>query len=201
MLKFKEFTNHYEHHDCFTFQGKQYYVHSIVKLTEDGRKFLRSRTNKIILTEQFIRPDSRLCWKYVFHRWSNGLTNAITDKSPDELIESIVMPASMEYSSIQTHGAASPYYKTGKKYAKKDWEIPVVLKGWIIFAVLFVACQVFKETLLKSTILGCYLYIFWPYRQMYIRQNTVYIRDEDKEILREKHAIMYRIGDCEEYKE
>lgn len=198
MVQYKWFTKNFEHQDCFTFQGKQYYTHSIVRLTEEGRKILRSRTNKVILTEQFTWWNGKTCWKYQFHKWSSGRIDAITDVPPDELIESIVIEASMEYSSIETLGALSPYYKTGKKYYKKDWEIPEVLKGWIIFAILFVVCQIFKETLFRSTILGCYLYLFWPYRQMHVNKYTFYMRDEDLPIESEKFRILTLLNYDEE---
>ena len=131
MVHYKELTNHYEHQDSFSFKDKYYRVHSIVRLTESGRKILRSRTNKVILTEQFNWWNGKTCWKYIFNKWPSGCTDAITDISPDKLIEDIVIEASVEYASIETLGVYSPYYKTGKKYSKKDWEIPEVLTGCV----------------------------------------------------------------------
>ena len=190
MVHYKEFTKNYEHQDFFSFQKNNYRVHSIVKLTDQGRKILKSRTNKVILTEQFIWIRDKICWKYEFNKWPGGRISAITDIPPNEMIESIVMEASMEHASIETLGSNSPYYKTGKKYSKKDWQIPEVLIGWIIFIAICFVTEVFKETLIKASIRGVALYFFWPYRSVYINKYTFYMRDEDIPILREKQKIL-----------
>ena len=103
MKSCKYWTANYKHDPRFKFRGQEYYVHSIVRLTEKGREYLGARTRDVILVEQFTNYNGKLCWKYLFQSASYLVSKPIdcsTDKTPDELIEKIVIGANFTCSKF-----------------------------------------------------------------------------------------------------
>lgn len=194
MLYYKFLTDNYTQKYCFEFKGKVYFVHSIVRLTEEGMRYLGSIKKEVILTESFVNKHGVDCWKYLFRSasWSVGITDASTDRNPDELIEEIVIPASAGYSEREIFGRDAPSYTSGKKISKRDWEIPELVTRWIIFILVVIFAGFFQPWYLKLFIRFVAVLVFGIYRKAYIDTYTVYQHDEDIDMLKKKSEVLYK---------
>lgn len=201
MLIYKLLTKNYKHEYYFIFQGEKYNVHSVVKLKDDGKKYLGSRTKDAILTEVFINRDGCRCWKYEFRsiERSGCITNASTDISPNKLIEDVISPASDNYMLREIYGTqwVSP---SVTKHTKTDWEISEVRIGWIIFAAISIFAFIFKDWYITLIIQIVMFIWFVQYRKRYIDANTIYIHNEDTEMIRNKYDALYGLKDNKENK-
>ena len=195
VLTCMDYSKHYKHEYFFKFKGKKYRVHSVVRLTNEAKSYLGSATHEVILTEIYYNFRNQLCYKYEFKSiaLNVGIINKTTDRPPDKLIEEVVSEASVEYASREMFGTESPFYKTGKKHTKKDWEIPEVLTGWIVLILVFVGASIFKDWYVQLLIRVAAGWIFGLYRQAYINAYTTYTHDEDADMLQKKYEILYGI--------
>jgi len=195
MLVYKFWTKDYKQEYYFEFEGKRYLTHSIVRLTDEGQRYLESNTKEVILTEQFINWNGVRCWKYEFKKLglTGGVTTASTDRPPSELIDEVVIPSNQEYAEREIFGMESPAYKNGIKHTKKDWEIPEVRNGWIILILVIIGASIFKDWYVQLIIRAAAGWIFGLYRQAYVNAHTTYTHDEDTEILRKKLEILYGV--------
>ena len=197
----KYLTANYKHDPKFKFNGKEYYVHSIVRLTEKGRQYLGAKTREVILIEQFTNYNGKLCWKYLFKSANYLVTKPVdysTDKTPNELIDEIVIPATEAYYSRETFGINSPVYKTGIKHTPYDWQIPEMCKAWMIFLLVFVGVFIFKDVGFRWMIRVDAIYLFARYRSRCIASYTTYEHLEDRAILQKKYSILYGVNHKEE---
>lgn len=193
MLTYKLWTKEFKHQYSFHFKGKEYLVHSIVRLTDEGKRYLGSRTHEVILTEQFINRKNRYCWTYTFKsiEVSGHIVHASTDRTPDDLIDKVVMPATTGYTSRAVLCVDSTEYKTGQKHTKKDWEIPEVAIGWIILIAVFIGSSIFKDLYVRLIVRIAASWFFALYRKAHVDAYTTYTHDEDIEILNRKQEILY----------
>ena len=200
MFHYKLLTNKYKHEYSFEFNDQKYLVHSAVKLSDQGKKYLQSLTYEAILTEVFYYFDGRKCWTYEFRdiNFPCGATRASTDVPPHELIEEVVTPASGGYMLREIVGpewGAEP----SKKQTKRDLEIPEVRTGWIIFTLVSIFAFIFKDWYITATIHIAAIIWFAKYRQQYINANTIYTHDEDTEMLKKKYEILYGLKNDKEH--
>lgn len=188
-------TKDYKHVMTFKFNNKHYLVHSVVRLTDEGKKYLGSRTKEVVLTEVFYNWNNILCWKYQFRGLSltSGVIELCTDRPPDELIEEVVIPATPNYTEREVFGTNASSYTTGNKKKPKDWEIPEVLTGWIIYIIIFFTVAVFKDWYVKLIIRIAAGWFFGIYRQSYVDAYTTYEHPEDEDMLKKKYEILYGI--------
>ena len=194
MLLYNLSTINYKQKYHFEFKGKVYFTHSIVRLTDEGMRYFGSIKKEVILTESFVNHHGVDCWKYMFRSasWSVGITDASTDRNPDELIEEVIMPASAGYSEREIFGRDAPSYTNGKKISKKDWEIPELRTYWIIFILVNIFSLIFKPWIIKVAIWVFSGWIFGTYRKAYIDTYTVYQHDEDLEFQKKKSEVLYK---------
>lgn len=179
----------------FKFNDKHYLVHSVVRLTDEGKKYLGSRTKEVVLTEVFYNWNNVLCWTYQFRGLSltSGVIERSTDRPPDELIEEVVMPATPNYTEREVLGENASSYKAGNKKKPKDWEIPEVLTGWVIYIIIFFAVAIFKDWYVRLIIRIVTGWFFGIYRQNYVNAYTTYEHPEDHDMLKKKYEILYGI--------
>ena len=186
-----------KHDYFFEFRGEKYRVHSIVRLTDEAKKYLGAWTNEAILTEVFINCDNVTLYKYEFKsiKYNVGVINASTDRLPDEMIEEIALPASADYVSREILGTASPVYKTenATKHSKKDWEIPELRKAWIIFALAFIGSSIFASWYIQLVLKLLLCVYFGNYRKAYKEAYTSYTHNEDSEMIKAKYYALYGI--------
>ena len=197
MVLVQYISSHYDHEYFFEFKGEKHRVHSVVRLTEEGRWYLGFARREVILTEvYFNKHRGRTFWKYEGKdmAYNVGILNKSTDRPPDELIEEVVASASAEYASREMFGIDSPAYKTGGiKHTKSDWEIPEVRKGWIIFILVFIGVSLFNPWYVKLIIRIAACWYFGVYRRAYVNAYTTYTHNEDDAIIREKYYALYGI--------
>jgi hypothetical protein len=170
-------------------------VHSIVRLTEEGRIYFGAQKREVILTEVFTDHKDVLWWKYEFRSVSYTTykpINKSTTRSPNELIEEVVMEASADYTERQIFGTDSPLHTMGKKIVKKDWEIPEVMTGWIVFILVIIGVVIFKDWYVQLLLRGIAGYVFAKYRKAHIDARTTYEYNEDTEIEAKKYEILYK---------
>ena len=193
MATFNYWTKNYKHEYSFDFKGQKYLVHSIVRLTEEGQKYLGAAKREAVLTEAFYNWNNVRCWTYEFRTYS--LTTPVktlsTDTPPDKLIENVIHPATAGYMEREVFGTYAPSYTTGRKVQSKDWEIPEVRTAWLIFLVIFFAVSIFKDWYVKFIIRIVAGWYFGMYRQGYVDAHTVYVHDEDAEMHKKKWEILH----------
>lgn len=185
-----------KHDYFFEFKGEKYRVHSVVRLTDEARRYLGAWRNEVILTEVYTDERRKITWyKYEFKSiaYNVGIINKSTDRLPDDMIEEIVQPASADYASREILGTNSPVYKTNTatKNTKKDWEIPTLRKAWIIFILVFIGVSIFADWYVQLLIRLFASAYFWKYRKAHVDAYTTYTYDEDSEIIRAKYAALY----------
>lgn len=193
MLIVKLYTKDYKHDYHFEFKGEKYRVHSIVRLTEDGRHYLGAWRREVILTEQFTFRNGKLCWTYEFKSISmtTGIVRKSTDVPPDKLIEEIVQPATDEYFLREKFGVQAPNYTEGTKYTTPDKDIPEVRQAWFWYIVVFFGAFIFKDWYVKALIWLGSSWIFGLYKYAHTNAYTVYVREEDKDLLKAKYEALY----------
>ena len=201
MLMPQLYTKKYEHEYWFDFKGKRYRVHSVVKLTDEGRSYLEMSRKEVILTEVFHSNfGGKKMWTYLGDdiRLHIGVRDKSTDVPPDELIEEVIEAASQEYASREILGANSPYFATGEKNVPKDWDIPEVKMGWIIFILVFIGAFIFRDwyvQLIIRLIAGIW---FFGYRKAQIDARTTYTHNEDDDIIKAKFKALYGLESNED---
>lgn len=157
-------TTRYRREPCFIFNGKIYFVNSYVKLTEYGKEYLDTSFDSVQLIEHFhykCNEKEAECHKFV--------TNFIgvppypftisTDEPLEELIKEVVVPVKYEPSNKQPDPL---------KIKNKDWKVPDVLCGWIIFAAFFFGVEILKDWSLKLILrlFGSWIFSNWRNRRM-----------------------------------
>jgi len=203
MLSCMDCSKKYKHDYFFEFKDEKYRVHSVVKLTEEARLYLGAMRNEVILTEVYYNHIfNRTLYKYEFKsiKYNVDIINKSTDRTPDEMLEEVIVPASVEYASREIFGIDSPYYKVNAATkTKKDWEIPEVRKGWIILILILIGVSIFKDWYVQLLIRLVACWIFGLYRKSYVDAHTTYTHSEDDEILMQKYHALYGIGNIKKY--
>ena len=193
MLYRKLCTQYYKKEYGFEFNEKTYLLHSIVRLTEEGRRYLEAARDEAILTEVFIDHNGNRFWKYVFKSidWSIGVTDVSTDRPPDELLEDVILPASAGYAEREIFGRDATSYTSGRKITKRDIEIPEVFAGWCVLIFIVIAASIFNDWYITLIVRATAGWMFALYRKSYVDAYTVYQHDEDTEINQKKLEILY----------
>ena len=200
MLVYMLSTNKYKHEYSFKFKDEKYHVYSIVRLTDWGKRYLNSHTDEAILTEVFINWNENRCWKYEFKtaKPSRCIVSACTDVPPEKLIEEVVSPASGEYMLREVCGPQMYSLKASEKHVKKDWDIPEVRTGWIIFFAVSLCAFIFKDWYVIAMIQIAAICFFCTYRKQYIDANTTYTHNKDMGMLKKKYEVLYGLKDNKE---
>lgn len=203
MLYYKFITNQYYHEYLFNFNGKDYYVHSIVRLTEYGKQYLGARKRDAILKEHFKYSDGRLCWTYEFigNSWNYYTTTATTDVPPDQLIEKILYPAHCMYcirEELVRQGIPIPKDNGALTISAEDWEIQEIRQGWIIWGLSNIVILFFKDWYVKSLLFAISGVIFGIYRKTYKDAYTCYKYPEDERLKEMKRHVLYEVKEVEE---
>lgn len=180
----------------FEFKGEKYRVHSVVRLTDEARRYLGAWRHEVVLTEVYTDERRNLTlYRYEFKSiaYNVGIINKSTDRLPDEMIEEVVMPASADYASREILGTSSPVYQTETaiKHSKKDWEIPELRKAWIIFILVFIGISIFADWYIQFILRFLVSLYFWNYRKAHIDAYTTYTHDEDNSMIKAKYSALY----------
>ena len=186
-------TKNYEHEYLFTFKGKKYLVHSVVSLTKKGKMYLETTNNQAILTEHFINRDGKDWWTYEVG-WAYPINQPLrvsTDVHPNEIIDEVIAPASVDYAERELFGTQATSYTNGIKNIPKDWDIPEMWKAWIYLILIFIGAAIFKDWYVKLIIRIGTAWYFLIYRSACISAYTTYTHEEDTEILKKKYEILY----------
>ena len=133
----------YTYFETFTFQGKEYYRNSIVKLKKSRYK----EAMMVQLVEHYLDEKGKEHWTYELWFRSGHHFPYQTFSSPDEVIECIVKPS-----------YPAPIDNTSKYCC--DLEVNEVLKGWLIFLVIM-ALGTFLRDRWTLWIVGSVLFYIW----------------------------------------
>ena len=196
MLCYQYGTKRYEHEYLFTFKGEKYLVYSIVRLTSEGKMYLDTTKEQVILTEHFINWNGKECWTYQVG-WAyqtNQPLRVSTDCHPDKIIEEVILPASANYVEREIFGTKASSYTKGTKHKAKDLEIPELRKAWVYLILIFIGASIFKDWYIKLIIRIASVWFFGFYRQAYINTYTTYTHEEDEEILKKKYEVLYGVN-------
>lgn len=196
MTRVKFYTRNYKHQYSFNFKGKEYNVHSVVRLTPRGKRELGARSNEAILTERFIGPNNKTWWKYQFKsiEITGGIIDVSTDIRLDKMVEEVIVPASTNHMQREVLGVSLNPSTTAIKHTKKDWEIPEVRTAWLIYIAIFFGVAIFKDWYVQLLIRIGAGWFLGLYRQAYVNAYTTYTYPEDTEITRKKLEILYGIN-------
>lgn len=194
-------TSRYKQKFTFEFKGKQYRAHSIVRLKPKARLALGALKNEAIIAESFINWNNIECWRYMCNStaFTTKVRSVVTDMSPEDVIEEIIMEAPEKYSSRQIYGKNSPYFKENQiRHASKDWEFPELIIGWIVFIIAFWAVEIFNDELFKAYLRAIAWTIFAGYRKSIIDETVWYEYPEDEKIEKLKQCVLYENKTIEE---
>ena len=202
MLYNKLITNTYDHEYLFNFNGNDYFVHSIVRLTEYGKRYLGARKRDAILKEHFKYSDGRLCWTYEFigNSYNYYTTTATTDEPPEKIIEKILCNAEFNYcirEELVRQGIPAPKDKNATVISSKDFDIQEVRHGWIVWGLFCILILFFKDWYVQVLLFVISGVIFGMYRQLYKDTYTCYVYPEDDKIKKMKYQTLYEIKEIE----
>jgi hypothetical protein len=196
----KLWTKDYKKDPTFIFNGHEYLVHSVVRLTEEGRRYLGAWNKEVVLIEQFTYYNGKLCWKYEFKSvdlTTSDVINVSTDKTPDELIEEVIQSASYDYyvrEELDKFGVSNINTNT-KKNITPAWKITEVRKATIYYIIVIFTVVIFKDWYIKLIIRIAASLFYLMYSSIYTKIYTTYIHDEDNEILKAKYKAYGYIKD------
>ena len=196
MLYYKLITNQYLHESVFIFKEKAYFVHSFVRLTEYGQRYLGSYKREAIVKEHFKYRDSRPCWTYEYmsNSASIHILTATTDEPPEKIIEEVIYNVTYDYYAFEELIRMNIPFPNGpgaEKQSASDFQIPEVRTGWIVFILASIALLFFKDWYVKSLLFAVFGVIFGIYRQSYKNAYTTYTYPEYTEIAKIKQKILY----------
>ena len=138
-------TRNYRHEVVFYFDGKPYLLNSYVKLTPYGKEYLKAASDTVQLTQRFYMPHGGReieCHKFItrYVDMPPRPFTMSTDEPLEKLVECVVVPAKY----------TPPNKKPDPiKIMNRDWEVPDVLFGWIVFLVFFIGVEILKDWALK----------------------------------------------------
>ena len=118
-----------QYFNTFNFNGTEYYLNSIVKPKDSSRELKKAVMVQII--EHGITKYEEEYWCYVlWDKWGNMRKYYAGD--PNKELECIIEPATLP-----------PKVIPSKKYS--DFEVPEVVKGWIIYIIAMFFSIVFRN--------------------------------------------------------
>lgn len=162
MKRFQLRTTGYRHVGCFQFKGKYYLLNSYVKLTEYGKEYLESHFDEVQLTKHFFMPkngEEIEMWGFVvqFRGVPPSPHVMSTDVPLERLIEEVVAPAKYDPPNKKPEPV---------KIKNRDWEVPDVRIGWIIFLAFFFGVEIFKDWTIKLILRYAGSWFFSNWRNM-----------------------------------
>ena len=152
----------YRKEGWFTVHGKYYLINSYVKLTPYGKEFLETDFDSVQLTEHFhFECGSRKaeCHKFViaFRGVPPFPYTMSTDEPLERLIEEVIIPAKYEPPNKKPEPV---------RIKNRDWEVPDVRIGWVIFLVFFFGVEIFKDWAVKLILRYAGGWLFSNWRNM-----------------------------------
>lgn len=164
----------YTYFDNFTFNGKKYYIGSHVKLTEKGMSEMyrngRYDYNKgdFRLVGHYINDKKKEEWEYIIGWWGQGLPIVYTTQTkPEELISAVLSSEIDE--SMHTPGKLQVDF-ISPNYSPKDWEVPGVMLGWVIFIIVWICAFIFKDWWFRLIIQIVASFYFGSWREKKINE-------------------------------
>lgn len=176
-------TSHYQQSYVWEFKGEQYLTYSKVKLTKYGMRYLETNKEVVQLIEQFVYYNGTICWKYMID-WKYDTCLGLypisisTNVPPEELIEEVVEPATIEYLEHITTGKPMSN-QTVKKITLKDWEIPGLMTGWAVLILVYIGIFIFKDWIIRFILWNIAGWYFGFWRQKLINAHTIYKYEEN----------------------
>ena len=171
-------TTGYRHEGFFKFKDQYYILGSYVKLTEYGKEYLEAHFDEVQLTKHFFIPKNGKeieCWGFVvqFRGYPPHPHVMSTDEPLEKLIEEVIIPAKYE----PTNKKPEPI-----KIKNRDWEVPDVLLGWLVFLVFFFGVEIFKDWAVKLILrlAGGWFFSNWRNLRM-IEEGYVDFSDKKKQ--------------------
>ena len=145
MKRFQLYTVGYRHEGSFKFKDQYYLINSYVKLTEYGKEYLESHFDNVQLTKHFFMPKNGKeieMWGFVvqFRGVPPSPHVMSTDEPLEKLIDEVIIPPKYEPPNKKPEPV---------KIKSRDWEVPDVLCGWIVFLVFLIGVEVFKGWAVK----------------------------------------------------
>lgn len=186
----------------FMFQGKEYLVGSIVRITDKAQKLIKCPTNKVILSTIYKSNDD--IWRYSvkwgehdsYKGWQTWYS--ATPHPPETFIEEVITPMTYGFVERDLLGINASSYKEGKSEKVKD-ENPVgSLKNSIIYCGVMLGSFIFKDWYMTVVICAIATGIYVFYRNTYDQAHTVYVHEEDIEMQKKINEVMYARSDGNE---
>lgn len=152
----------YKCFDYFTYQGEDYLLNTMVRLTDKGKNQLRTEYRETQIVGHCMTDNGKHYYRYV-RAWvyNNGTKRAVTDiscTSPDEMIEAIVVPAR----KIDNANNKQEYYK--------DYEVGGVLAGWVLYIAIMIFLLIFKEFYIGWFFVSIY---FFTWRKKVLKKPKI----------------------------
>ena len=167
----------YTYFDNFTFNGKKYYIGSHVKLTEKGMSEMYHngrhdyKKGDFRLVGHYINDKKKEEWKYIIGWWGQGLPIVYTTQTKPEELVSVVLSSEID-ESMHTPGELQVDF-IAPNYSPKDWEVPGIMLGWVIFIIVWICAFIFKDWWLRLIIQIVASFYFGSWREKKINEAII----------------------------
>ena len=139
----------YKYFEDFTYNGEKYYLNTIVKLSDDAKRFLGAESLYSQVIQHEITNVNKERWGYVVRKQSNKIWHVFTTVPPDQLIEEIVTPAAEKKEPKQQE-----YFK--------DNQVPEVIQMWVYYILAMCVSIIFNDRIMLWVIFSV---LFFAYRE------------------------------------
>lgn len=141
--------SNYKYFDDFTYNGNVYNLNSLVKLSDEAKKFLGTDSNCTQIVQHEITNTNKERWGYVVRRSSEKTWHVFTTVPPDQLIEEIVTSATSDI-----HNSKIEYYN--------DNEVDGMIRAWVIYIIVMIVSIMFNDFIIIWVFAS---YVFFTYRK------------------------------------
>lgn len=184
--------NNYTYLSGFEFKGEKYSF-GWVTLSEEGMKKLKTKNPKIEITQHWVEPNGMHAYAIRFYREiRNGKLSgfwkwdsvSLYNLNLDEFIEIpeidyknttvdeiLNMPEDQVPNHLQTKQMIEGTYTPPEKAKPlfKDWEIPELIVGWIVFVIFLLVVFIFKDWYIQLIlrVVGCVVFSTWRQQKLF----------------------------------
>lgn len=141
------------YYNYFDFNGKQYVIGALVRLTEKGHRELYRNSgynfvkNGVRLVDYHTDSKNTKSWRYIigWHMYPDGSKRPVlhsTNLEPDVIVSEVLYPSINEV--IDKPGELQVEFKE-PNYNPSDCEVEGVVSGWVVFFVIWIGAFVFKD--------------------------------------------------------
>lgn len=166
----------YTYFNFFELNHNKYPIGANVLLTEQGMAEMyyngRSDYKKgdFRLVDHYVDNRGKEEWEYIIG-WSGQFPIFyVTQEKPEMFVKSVLCQEIDE--TVYTPGELQVEFKE-PNYSPKDWEVPGVISGWLVLALVWIGAFIFKDWWLRLIIQIAASFYFGSWREKKINEAII----------------------------